>query len=823
MKRRLTILLGALLLPLFTLYAGFGGLGDFGLQQKFLQPSEAFKVQAKVEGNTLTTTIKLGKKIHIYAKDLHFKILKPKAVELKPKLPEPVFYEGDKVYYGTLNVAIPLDALHKQGITGPFTLEVDLSGCSDAGICYQPQKYTFKLDAGKGNEELGMRSAEPKKPSVPNTKSEQTTTNNPTSNIRPSEATTPQERGQNPKPFGAGFSLQQKFLKPSEAFKVQAKVESDILKTTIKLGKKIHIYAKDLHFKILKPKAVELKPKLPKPVDYEGDKVYYGTLNIAIPLEEIRKQGITGTFTLEVDLAGCSDAGICYAPQKYTFNLDAGKAAKGNEELGMRSEEPKKPSASNTKSEQTTTNNPKSNIQHPTSAEGVGFFSKISALAAEGNSAKIAKALANEGILFVLLLFFVAGLLLALTPCILPMIPILSSILVKQAGKEGGVSRSTAFLISLVYVVSMAATYALIGIVAGVLGFDLQAHMNNPWVILPMAGLFVALAFSLFGYFELGLPASWQSRLTKASDEAQGKGLLGTAIMGALSALIVGTCTAPVISGAIIFISMTGDAVLGGLSLFVMGIGAGMPLLLMGLGADKLIPKPGGWMNRVSQIFGVVMLAMALYVLRGILSPGLFMFLASLLLLGSALYLEVFDNGQRYQGAGKLIQLLAVVLFLYGSALFVGMLAGARSVLDPLAPFTAHTATAAPETTNGLVPMAQRRGYTLERLQREIAQAAKEGKPVVVDIGKENCAACTELEHITFPDPKVRRAMKRFKFLQIDITKNTPQEQAILKHYKLFGAPNILIFDSKGRPLPEKSLVGFVPPEAFVKHLESVK
>ncbi|WP_292656189.1 protein-disulfide reductase DsbD [Nitratifractor sp.] len=617
----------------------------------------------------------------------------------------------------------------------------------------------------------------------------------------------------NPGAFGG---LQHKFLKPSEAFKVQAKVEGDTLKTTITLGEKIHIYAKDLHLKVIKPKTLELKPKLPKPIVYEGDKVYYGTLDIVVPLKEIRQQDINGPFTLEVDLSGCSDAGICYSPQKYTFDLEAGKAAKGNEELGMRSEEPKKAAAS--------TLNPKSKIQHPTSTEGVGFFSKISALAAEGNSAKIAKALASEGILFVLLLFFVAGLLLALTPCILPMIPILSSILVKQAGKEGGVSRSTAFLISLVYVVSMAATYALIGIVAGLLGFDLQAHLNNPWVILPMAGLFVALAFSLFGYFELGLPASWQSRLTKASDEAQGKGLLGTAVMGALSALIVGTCTAPVISGAIIFISMTGDAFLGGLSLFVMGIGAGVPLLLMGAGADKLIPKPGGWMNRVSQIFGVVMLAMALYVLRGILSPGVYLFLWSLLLLGSALYLEVFDNGQRYKGAGKLIQLLAVILFLYGSMLFVGVIAGAQSLLNPLAPFTAHTVSANPQTeSNGLVPMAQRRGYTLERLQREIAQAAKEGKPVVVDIGKENCAACSELEHITFPDPKVRQAMKRFKFLQIDITQNTPEEQAILKHYKLFGAPNILIFDSKGRPLPEKFLVGFVPPEAFVKHLESIK
>ncbi len=633
---------------------------------------------------------------------------------------------------------------------------------------------------------------------------------------------------------GGGFNLQRKFLTPDQAFKTQAKIEGDKIKASIRLADKIHIYAKDLHFKVIQPKNFELDIKKPKPVDYEGDKVYYGTLNFDIPLDMIRKKGIEGPFTFQIALSGCSDAGICYQPQTYNFKLttvsNSAKSSSNQKSAQASKASNKQASKQSLSSKQepkskTQTKNEESKPSTPSKkSEQQGFFSKISSLAQGGNSATIAKALADEGIAFVLLLFFIAGLLLALTPCILPMIPILSSILVKQAGKEGGVSRSSAFLISLVYVLSMAASYALIGIVAGLLGFDIQAHLNNPWVMIPMAGLFVALAFSLFGYFELGLPASWQSRLSKASDEAQGKGLLGTAIMGALSALIVGTCTAPVISGAIIFISMTGDAVLGGLSLFVMGIGAGMPLLLMGLGADKLIPKPGGWMTRVSQIFGVVMLAMALYVLRGVLSAELFIFLFSLLMLGSALYLRVFDNGEHYKGASKLIQLLALVLLLYGSALFIGMLAGATSLLKPFEPFTAKSAAiGAIIDESPLIPMAQRRGYTLERLKSEIAQASKEGKPVIVDIGKENCAACTELEHITFPDPNVKKALKRFKFLQIDITQNTPQEQAILKHYKLFGAPNILVFDSKGNPLPEEFMVGFIPPKEFVKRLEKIK
>ncbi len=617
----------------------------------------------------------------------------------------------------------------------------------------------------------------------------------------------------------AGFGgIQRKFLSPEEAFNVQAKLAGERIETTIKLGEKIHIYAKDLHFKVVKPEKFELQVKKPKPIVYEGDKVYYGTLKISIPLSQIR-QKVKGPFTLEVDLAGCSDAGICYQPQKYTFDFDA-TATKSSEERGVKSEEPKeKVSVPAGKVEKNLTSS-------SANAGEKGFFEKISQLSGEGNSGKIAKALADEGVVFILLLFFVAGLLLALTPCILPMIPILSSIIVKQAGKEGQVSRSTSFLISLVYVVSMAATYALIGIVAGLLGFDLQAHLNNPWVIIPMAGLFVALAFSLFGYFELALPASWQSRLSRVSDDAQGKGLIGTAVMGSLSALIVGTCTAPVISGAIIFISQTGDALLGGISLFVMGIGAGMPLLLVGAGADKLVPKPGGWMTRVSQIFGVIMLAMALYVMRGILSPFWFLTLSALLLMGSAIYMGVFDDSDKRKGAAKLFQLFAFVLLLYGSLIFVGALAGARSLLDPLSPFKGSASVAVIEGAGGgsiLVPMEKRQGYSLEKLQAEIAAATQEGKPVVVDIGKENCAACSELEHITFPDPRVRQAMKRFKFIQIDITKDTPQERAILKHYGLFGAPNILFFDSKGHPLSDKFLVGFVKPEAFIKHLQSIR
>ena len=491
--------------------------------------------------------------------------------------------------------------------------------------------------------------------------------------------------------FG-GALKKQKFLSPEEAFQTTAVASETSIDTHIIMADKIHIYEKSLHYRIVSPKNIELSVKKEKAHLYDGDKVYDKELLVQIPLSDISAK-VSGDYTLEIEYQGCSDAGICYQPIKTRFDFNG----TGEE----------------------------------------GFFSKITSLAKSGQSDDIADALSNESGIFIIFLFFVAGLLMALTPCILPMIPILSSIILQQANKEGEVKKSTAMTISLVYVVSMALMYALIGVVAGTLDFDLQANMNNPWVILPLVAIFVALAFSLFGYFELALPASWQAKLNGVSNGAESKGLVGTAIMGALSALIVGACTAPIISGAILFIMFTGKALLGGIALFFMGIGAGVPLLFVGAGASRFVPKPGGWMNIISKFFGVLMILMALFMLSKLM-PN--------------------DNGDR--------------------------------------------------------------GYSIERLTQEVQASSK---PVVIDIYKAGCAACTELEELTFPDPKVKKAMENFTFIHIDVTDYSDKDKALLKKYKLFGAPNIIFFDKDNQYLPEKSLTGFIPAEAFAKHLRSIK
>jgi thiol:disulfide interchange protein DsbD len=569
---------------------------------------------------------------------------------------------------------------------------------------------------------------------------------------------------------GFGSALKkQKFLEPEEAFHIQAVQKGDAIVTTITLADKIHIYRDELKFRIVKPKSITLRPKLPPAHKLDGEMVYEKGLSVSLPVKEITSK-VKGDYTLEVELLGCSDKGICYQPFKKQFSF------KGTE---------------------------------------AGVFDKIASLTHEGNTAKIANVLGHENSLFIIILFFIFGLLLALTPCVFPMIPILSSIIVSLAGNEKP-SVAKAFFTSLVYVVAMALTYTVVGVVAGLAGADIQTAMQNPWVLTAFAAMFVALAFSLFGYYELGLPASWQSKLSRVSDEAGQKGgFVGTAVMGILSALIVGPCVAPPLGGAVLFISHTGNALLGGVALFIMSIGMGMPLLLVGIGAGNFMPKPGGWMSVVSQVFGVMMLGLAIFMLSRVLPEWITLILWALLFIGSALYMGVFDGSDRKPGAKKLIQLFAVMLMLYGVSLFVGALSGADSMFRPFERFTSAKGVAAVTTDKS-----SHRGYSIDRLLKEVAAS---DKPVVVDFGKASCTACKELEEITFPDPKVKEALKRFKFIQIDVTDNTPAEKALLKKYELFGTPNIIFFDKNGKFMPEKSLTGFVKPEDFASHLEGIE
>jgi len=573
--------------------------------------------------------------------------------------------------------------------------------------------------------------------------------------------------------FGSATAFKNKndFLPATEAFKVSVTQEGDVIKTKIILADKIHISADTLKYFIVKPEKIELAVKNPTAHEVDGDMVYEKEVVLDFPLTMVSSK-VVGEFTLSVNFSGCSDNGICYNPQERTFVLAGDPNAK------------------------------------------IGFFDKLSVAIASANPNAIMEILKSESSFFVVFLFLILGLLLALTPCIFPMIPILSSIIVSQQSGGEKPSASKGFFISLVYVLSMAVTYTIVGVVSGLLGADIQSALQSPWVLSGFAIMFFALAISLFGYYEMQLPAKWQTKINSVSDNAQGSGIMGTVIMGFLSAFIIGPCVAPPLAGAVIFISQTGDAFLGGVALFAMSMGMGLPLLLVGAGAGKFMPRPGGWMTTVSQTFGVVMLALAIFMLGKVVTPAITMFLWSILFMGTAFYMGVFNDSNIRQGMGKLVQVLAFVFLMYGASLFVGLLSGSTSILHPFKVFTSGT--------HSSIPVAHadaKSGYSIAKLKKEIEASSK---LVVVDFRKKSCASCDELEEFTFPDSAVQKELKRFTFITIDVTSQTDDEKALLKKYGLFGTPSIIFFDKENKNIPAKTLSGFLNAEKFTKHLKSI-
>jgi len=582
--------------------------------------------------------------------------------------------------------------------------------------------------------------------------------------------------------FESALKGQSKFMSPEKAFKVSVIEDGDMLRTKIILGDKIHITDESLKYKIIEPKEFELNVIRPKAHKVKGDMVYEKEVKVDIPISDIIAQEIKGNYTLKIEFQGCSDDGICYNPIRKLYKLETPKPS---------------------------------------------FWDRIKNLVGSTSSGDISDALIHESPIFIVLLFLIMGLLLSLTPCIFPMIPILSSIIVSQSG-SGKPSATKGFFTSLVYVLSMAITYTIVGVISGSLGADIQAVMQNPWVLGTFALMFLALAISLFGYYEIQLPASWQSKINNASDNAQGKGILGTAIMGFLSAFIIGPCVAPPLAGAILFISKTGDAMLGGVALFAMSMGMGLPLLLVGLGAGKFMPRPGGWMTRVSQVFGVMMLGLAVSMLSNITPDWVAILLWSLLFIGIAIYMGVFDDSSKSIGISKLFKVLAFVSLIYGSSLFIAFLSGSTSMLNPFEKFIIQPSIIQVNSSSdknitqssSTEASSDNLGYSIDRLLKEIKESKK---PVIVDFNKKNCKACRELEWITFSNSAVKAEMKRFTFISINITKYTDEDQALLKKFNLMGTPNIIFFDKENHFLGKKSITGFIKPKPFLEKLKSIK
>ncbi|MDQ7067938.1 MAG: protein-disulfide reductase DsbD [Sulfurimonas sp.] len=565
------------------------------------------------------------------------------------------------------------------------------------------------------------------------------------------------------------------FLMSDEAFHASAKIEQNRLAVTIDLAEDIYLYKEKIKVSLRGDDFVLSEIVYPESMRHGDVEVYENS--IVLMAEISKKVPNVKEIKVFVEYQGCSSKGLCYEPLSSLFTLKVDPTQLASATLKTQT---KKNAPEVTKATETDT---------------------------------ITDTFKSGNISLILLTFFGFGLLLALTPCVFPMIPILSSIIVSQGEN---MNAKKGFLLSLVYVLAMSVAYTMAGVLAGVFGSNIQASLQNPWVLSIFSAIFVILAISMFGFFEIGLPSSIQSRLSNTSSKAGDKGgYAGVAIMGFLSALIVGPCVAPPLAGALVYIGQTGDALLGGMALFVMSLGMGAPLLLIGIGAGKYMPRPGGWMSIVSKVFGVIMLAIAIWMISRIVSESVVMFLWAGLFIISSVYLGAFESLGDKRSWNALIKGLGLLLFMLGVSLFLGLVSGATNPMSPLEKFTSRNVTLSSATTtqaNKFIKI-----HSIKELDTLLAQ--NRGKKIILDFYADWCVACKEFEHNTFSDEAVKSALGSYVLIQADVTANSAEEKALSKKYGVFGPPAIIFFDEESREIKSKKIVGYKSPEEFLKFL----
>lgn len=552
------------------------------------------------------------------------------------------------------------------------------------------------------------------------------------------------------------FAFNNDFLEPEEAFKPTLTQTKDAIIFEVELGKDIYLYNDKLKVQLTQPQKIDLTSKaiIPTPQEYDGFIVNFGhpRVKVEIALLEIYSVIEGKNFEIEFLFQGCSKAGLCYAPMRE-------KLVVGN-------------------------TNSQVNDQ------------QVSPL---NETDLISNTLKDKSVMIVLLTFFGFGLLLSLTPCVFPMIPILSSIIV-NAGNKTQMSAKKGFWLSMVYVLAMSVAYTIAGVIAGLFGANLQVMLQNPYVLVVFAFIFIALAFSMFGYYKIEPPQWLQSKVYKTTTEQKSHGIVGIAVMGFLSALIVGPCVAPPLAGALVYIGQTGDALLGGLALFVMSVGMGIPLLAIGAGAGKFMPKPGGWMDTVSKIFGILMLAIAIWMLERVI-PSYTLYLWAILLMATAVYLYQQKYGH------VLVHTLIMVILLYGVVAFVGAVSGANNILNPLEKFTQNNKSFKNELTWKYV-------NSIDALENAIQVSTK---PVMLDFYASWCVSCKELENITFKDARVIQTLEKFTLLKADVTNNTQEDKALQKRFNVFGPPALIFFDENKQEMKEAQIIGYKNADEFLE------
>jgi len=544
--------------------------------------------------------------------------------------------------------------------------------------------------------------------------------------------------------FGAG--TEQEYLPVTEAFQFSGRVEQGNATINIQVAPGHYLYKDRFAFSPASDitqlgGATYPSGELIHDPYFQKDMVTFDhDFTIKMPIE------YSGNLPeLEIGFQGCASAGLCYPPHKVVIPLAAQAV-------------PPKPVAS---SGQVATNSFQQQLEH--------------------SSLPVA-----------LLMFMLAGIGLSLTPCVLPMFPILSSLILGSQEQSKG--RTVA--LTLTYVLTMSATFAIAGTAMGLFGatLNLQAKLQSPWLLIPMAMLFALLALSMFGLYELQLPGAMRDRLSNTPQKSGS--LSGAAAMGLLSALVVSPCVSAPLAGALIYISATGNALFGGLTLFVLGLGMGIPLFALAVGGRHWLPKSGAWMNGVRALFGVLLLGVAIWLLERLIPAPATLFLWGTLLLGCSVFLKALNSP--LEGFGqKLKQTIGLLCLIYGTCLIIGAAMGHEDPLKPLFSSPSPIDSAEQTPGSGFITVT-----TLNELHNQLNQAARRNQPALVDVYADWCISCKVMERTVFPDPLVTEQLATVALIKLDITDNTPGQQQFLDQHQLFGPPALLFFDAQGKELP---------------------
>jgi thiol:disulfide interchange protein DsbD len=723
---------------------------------ELLPPEQAFKISGKaISADQVEVSWQIAEGYYLYRDKMRFESKTEAIQAAAPTLPDGETKHDE--FFGEMviyrhAVNIPVPLTVSNGATS-LQLQVQYQGCSDKGVCYPPQKSILDIELPAA---------------------------------APATQANPMQQLVKSNPGIARNLFQDELLPPEQAFQFLASVkDAQTLRVDWRIADGYYLYREKIQLELIDAAGAQLGAyDIPRGTpEYDEAfgqvEIFHNELGFDLPL--IRSNPSAHGITLRAKFQGCADRGVCYPPMNQEISLDLPVA-----------------------------------LQDAALVKSAPPANYSAAAPVLSEQDRIVQSLRRDTLSMTLLSFFGFGLLLAFTPCVFPMIPILSGIIV---GHGNRITTTRAFLLSLSYVIASAATYTVFGVLAALFGSNLQATFQQPWIIVLFSTVFVLLSLSMFDFYHLELPKSLQVKLHNSSERHRDGSLWGAAIMGSLSSLVVGPCVAAPLAGALIYIGQTGDAVLGGSALFTMGMGMGMPLLLLGASAGKLLPKAGAWLNSTKAVFGVIMLAVAVWMLERILPAPVTMLLWAMLLIIPAIYLSAIDPlPEQASGWRKLWKGVGLIMLSYGVLVLIGFSIGNTNPLQPLHGLGMNTLQAASQEG-----IAFERVASVTELEARIRQAQASNQPVMLDFYADWCTSCKEMEAYTFTDSKVKQALANFVLLQADVTQNSEDDKALLAKFNLIGPPGVLFFGADGQEHASLRVIGYQDAETFLKTLTRIK